>query len=70
MPKIENAMCSRSDKAGTENNIRPPGQDRFEQKRVFFGIVFQISILNDHDGRGGMADACSDGSALAAIYGM
>src|SRR4029077_14660476 len=70
MPEVENAMLLGPDESRAEDNIGPPFQDGSDQSRVFLRAVFEIRILNDHDGRGSFGDASAQSRTLSAIDGV
>jgi hypothetical protein len=44
-------------KSGAEDDIGSAFHDGSDQSRIFFRIVLEIRVLNDHDGRGSLGDA-------------
>ena len=61
-------MLFGSHKARPEDNIRPAFQDGSDQSWIFLRIVFQVGILNDQDGSGGLRDATAQSGAFSAIH--
>jgi len=67
MPEVEDTVCLRADEAGAKNDICAVFQDRLEYNRVFRRVVFEIGILDDNDGSGGMGDTGAKRGTLALV---
>ena len=67
MPEVEDTVCLRADEPGAKNDICAVFQDRFEHNRVFRRVVFEIGILDDNDGSGGMGDAGAKRGTFALV---
>src|SRR5581483_6649447 len=67
VPKVEDAMAV-ADKARAKDDVRAIVQDGLNQARILGGIIFQVRVLNDHDGAGGVLEASPQRGALSLIF--
>ena len=67
MPEVEDAVFLGADEARAENDISVIGEDGTDEAGIFRGIIFQIGVLNDDNGRGGVGDAGAESRALAQV---
>lgn len=70
MPEVKNAVWLAAVEAGTEDDIGFVLQKRFEDLRVFSGIVFEVGVLNDDEVAGGFLNAAAQGSSFAHVMGL
>jgi hypothetical protein len=55
---------------GSVYDIGMAGKDGSQQQGIFFGVVFQVSVLDEEVIAGGGGYAGMDGCAFALVYGM
>src|SRR5579863_9753679 len=69
MPEIENAMSpGAAEKTGSEDHIGFAGKNRSQEQMIFGRIVFEIGILHDDEGRGGLGNPGAQRCALTLVH--
>ncbi len=59
-----------SQKARSIDNISTTIKDRFQQDRIIFGIVLQISVLNDYDIALCFCESRTQGRSFSLVFGL
>jgi len=67
VPEVEHAALSRDHEARAVDGVRLAFEQRLEHGGVFAGIVLQVSVLDDGEFPGGVADSGTDGGALTLV---
>ena len=67
MPEVEDAVRFGPDKTRAEHNIGAVFDNRGDHDGIFFGVVFEVGVLDDDDLCGGVGDTGAEGSSFALV---
>ena len=70
MPIVQNSVGIAAAKPRAKDDVRLARENRRKQPVILGRIVLQIRVLNDHDLRGCVRDAGTQGRALALVHFM
>jgi len=70
MPEIQHTVCFSASKTGSINDVGSPREDRLDDPRYVFRIVFNVCILNDNYISSCRRDASSYSCAFSFVLFM